>query len=286
MKNIIVPIDFSQESIHGLEMAILFSKRMQVNIQMVYVITRVSDYHPSTISDEQKFAEKRFETLIAEYGSKLQNESKIRYIIKQGKVYREVVNQVNSYKSSMVVASTHGASGFEELFAGSNALKIMSATQNPVLTVRTGPGPKKIKKIVIPIKLHPDTRQKLPLAADIATLFGAEIHVLSISNKNNKRDLARIESYSRQSIGYLNSRKVHHVHHTVVGESLPVLTLNYATAIDADLIIMMSSAIDKWNVFLGSYAQQMLNKSKLPLLCVKPRPKQLPNGFHTMGWQI
>ncbi len=283
MKNFIIPIDFSQESLNGLEMAVLFSQKKEINIQLVYVITSVSDYHPSTISDEHKFAEKRFEKIISEYGPRLGNNSKLRYIIKQGKVYKEIVSQANSYKDAFVSASTHGASGFEELFAGSNALKIMASTHNPVLAIRNSPVPKKIKKIVLPIKLHPDTRQKLPIAAEIANLFGAEIHVLSISVNNNKRDLARLESYSKQSIGFLNSWKVQHVQHTVTGDSLPNLTLNYAEAIEADLIVIMSSAIDKWNVLFGSYAQQMLNRSKYPLLCVKPRPKQLPSGFNTLG---
>jgi nucleotide-binding universal stress UspA family protein len=250
---------------------------------MVYVITSFTDYHPSTVNDEHKFAEERFKKLVSAVEPRLGNDSKIRYIIKKGKVYREIVNQVNSYKDAVVSASTHGASGFEELFVGSNALKIMSATDKPVFTIRKSPVAKTIKNIILPIKLHPDTRQKVPIAAEVARLFGAKVHVLAISSSNNKRDLKRLESYSNQSIGYLKSRKVEYVHHSVVGDSLPQLTLNYAEAVDADLIVMMSSAINKWNVFLGSYAQQMLNKSKLPLLAIKPRPKQLPSGFRTLG---
>jgi nucleotide-binding universal stress UspA family protein len=283
MKNFIIPIDFSEESINGLEMALLFSKVREINIQMVYVITSVSDYHPSTISDEQKFAESRFKKLIEEYGPRLGNNSKIRYIVKKGKVYREVVNQVNSYRNAVVAASTHGASGFEELFVGSNVMKIMSATEKPVFTIRKSPVPLKIKKIVLPIKLHSDTRQKVPITAEIAKMFDAEVHVVGVSTKNNKRDLKRIESYCHQSVGFLKSRKVQTVSHTVIGDSLPVLTLNYIAAVDADLVVIMASAIDKWNVFFGSYAQQMLNRSKTPLLCIKPREKQLPTGFRTFG---
>ncbi len=283
MKNFIIPIDFSKESINGLELAVQFSKVREVNIQMVYVITSVSDYHPSTISDEKKFAEERFKKLIIEYEPKLENNSKLRYIIKQGKVYKEIVSQVNSYKDAVVCASTHGASGFEELFVGSNALKIMAATNKPVFAIRKSPVPASIKRIVVPIKLHPDTRQKLPAVAEVAKLFGAEVHVVGISTNNNKRDLKRIQSYCDQSAGFLKSRKVHSVQHMVTGDSLPTLTLNYAGAVDADLIIIMASRIDKWNVFFGSYAQQMMNKSKLPLLCITPRAKQLPTGFRTFG---
>ena len=283
MKNFIVPIDFSQESLTGLEMAILFSSMEQVNIQMVYVITSVTDNLPSTVSDEHKFAEERFREIIKNYEPRLKNDSKMRYIIKTGKVYQEIISQVNSYNEAFVSASTHGASGFEELFVGSNALKIMSSTSSPVFTIRKGSVPKKIRNIVLPIKLHPDNRQKVPLAAEMAKVFGAELHVVAVSAKNNKRDLARLESYSNQTIGFLKSQKIAPVHRTVIGDSLPVLTLNYAEAVDADLIIMMSSAIDKWNVFLGSYAQQMLNRSRFPLLSIKPRTKQLPAGFSTYG---
>lgn len=283
MRNFIVPIDFSQESLTGLEMAILFSTKEQVNIQLVYVITTLTDYHPSTVSDEHKFAEERFQEIVKKYSPLLGHDSKLRYIIKKGKVYREIISQVNSYKNGFVSASTHGASGFEELFVGSNALKIMSSTSSPVFTIREGSVPKNIKNIVVPIKLHPDTRQKVPMAAEIAKIFGAKIHVVSVSAKNNKRDLERIESYSKQTIGFLKSQKISPTHKTVIGDSLPVLTLNYAEAVDADLIIMMSSAIDKWNVFLGSYAQQMLNRSRFPLLSIKPRTKQLPTGFSTYG---
>lgn len=282
MKNFIVPIDFSEESLSGLKMAVLFSQKKDVNIQMVNVVTSVSDNLPSTHKENEKAIETKFEQIIAEYGSKLGNDSKLSYIIKKGKVYKEIVNQANSYKDAVVCASTHGASGFEELFVGSNALKIMSATSKPVFAIRKNP-PKKINKIVLPIKLLADTRQKFPLAADIAQLFGAEIHVVTISVKNNKRDLARLHSYSNQCVGYLRYRKIPTVTSTVIGDSLPMLTLNYAKAVNADMVIMMSSAIDKWNVVLGSYAQQMLNKSHLPLLAVKPKPRQLPTGFSAYG---
>jgi nucleotide-binding universal stress UspA family protein len=283
MKNFIVPIDFSNESLNGLKMAILFSTKQEVNIQMVHVMTPSSDYQPGIAKDQRKKAEEHLAKLVKEYSPQLENSSKLRSIVKEGKVYKEIINQVNSYKDSVVSTSTHGASGFEELFAGSNALKIMSATHNPVITIRNSPVPQKIKRIIVPIKLHPDTRQKLPVVAQLAKLFEAEVHVVAIATKNNKRDIERINSYSHQSVGYLKSNKIHSIQHLVTGDSLPVLTLNYAEAVGGDLIVMMSSAIDKWNVLFGSYAQQMLNKSHLPLVSIKPRPTQLPSGFSTFG---
>ena len=282
MTNFIVPIDFSVDSLKGLEWAILFSQKKRINIQMVYVLSITSNFQPSVVELEQKYATAHFKKLLKEFNPALGNQSKLSFIIKKGKVYREIVNQVNSFEDAVVSASTHGASGFEELFVGSNALKIMAATEQPVFTLRTII-PEQIKRIVVPIKLHQDTRQKAPAVADLAELFGAELHVISISTRNNKRDLARLDSYSKQVINYFTKRKLQTVAKTMVGENLPSLTCNYTEAVDADLIVIMSSAIDKWNVFLGSYAQQMLKTATVPLLSITPREKQIPAGFSTIG---
>jgi nucleotide-binding universal stress UspA family protein len=283
MTNFIVPVDFSVDSMKGLEWALLFSQKQTINIQMVYVLTNSSNFQPSIVEQEHKYAQSEFKKLIREYEPRLGNNSKLKYIIKKGKVYREVVNQVNSYKNAVVSASTHGASGFEELFIGSNALKIMAATEQPVFTLRRSPVPDQIKKIVLPIKLHRATRQKATIAADLAELFGAELHIISISTTKSKRDLERLESYAKQVVGYFTARKLKTVTKTLVGESLPTLTCNYAEAVNAELITIMSSAIDKWNVVLGSYAQQMVNKTSVPLLSITPKEKHISSGFSTFG---
>lgn len=283
MKNFIVPVDFSVDSLKGLDWALLFSQRKNVNIQMVYVLTNSSDFQSKVTEEEHKYAENQFHKLIQDYQPKLGNDSKLRYIVKKGKVYREIVNQVNSYKDAVVSASTHGASGFEELFIGSNALKIIAATDQPVFTLRHTPVPEQIAKIVMPIKLHVDTRQKAPYVAEVAELFKAEVHVIPVSTRKNKKDLSRLESYAKQVVHYLHARNLKTVSKTLVGEHLPDVVSNYSEAVDADMIAIMSTAINKWSVFLGSFSQQMINRANVPLLSITPKEKHLPPGFSAYG---
>lgn len=283
MTNFIVPVDFSVDSLKGLEWALLYSRKLPINIQMVYVLTRGSNLQPSEVEEEHRIAQGQFEKLIKEHSTRLGKDSKLKYIIKRGKVYREVVNQVNSFENAVLSSSTHGASGFEELFIGSNALKIMAATEQPVFTIRQGPVPTDIKKIVIPIKLDPDTRQKTPIAGDVAELFGAELHVITITSNKNKRDQERLETYGNQVVNYFKARDLKTISKTLIGDSMPNLTCNYAEAVDADLITIMSGDIDKLNVFLGSYAQQMVNKANVPLLSITPSEKQLSSIFKPIG---
>lgn len=283
MNNFIVPVDFSIESLKGLDWAVMFSQKKSINIQMVYVLSNSSNFQASVMEQEHRYAQAEFKKLIQEYQPKLGNNSKLRYIVKKGKVYREVVNQVNSYRDAVVSASTHGASGFEELFVGSNALKIMSATEQPVFTVRHAPVPAGVSRIVVPIKLHVDTRQKAPVAGNLAKLFGAELHVISLSTRKNKRDLSRLEAYAKQVVNYFKARNLKCVSKTIVGDHLPTLTNNYSEAVNAGMIVVMSSSIDKWNVFLGSYAQQMVSSAAVPLLSITPQEKHIPSGFSATG---
>ena len=64
MKNFIVPIDFSKESLSGLDMAVLFSQKVEINIQMVNVITSTSDNLQSTKKESEKSVENKFKKLI------------------------------------------------------------------------------------------------------------------------------------------------------------------------------------------------------------------------------
>jgi nucleotide-binding universal stress UspA family protein len=285
IKNFIVPIDFSEDSIKGIELAVLFSTRCYVNIQMVYVQKKTAEHFPSAIREEYKNAKDAFEKIVAEFSAKLGNGSKIRYIIKQGpKVYEEVVNQAESYSESIITTSTHGASGFEEFFIGSNAFKIISATTRPVIAIRKGPVPADIKKIVLPIDVMPETRQKVPLTADIASLFEAEVHVVEVASSKSSKVHKRLNAYSKQVSNFLKGRNIHIVNKTLFGDNVADITVEYANSVNADMISIITEQKNSiTNLILGNYAQQVLNKATIPVLNITPREIQIKGSFSTYG---
>ncbi len=283
MKNIIVPIDFSEDSIKGLELALVFARKQTTRIQMVYVQKRSSDYNsPGQYEEEKTWAENKFKETMTKYGSKLGKDSELTYIIKSGKIFKEVVHQAESYKESMVVASTHGASGFEEFFIGSNAFKIISATEMPVLTTRTGKIPASIDKIVMPIDTTIDTRQKVPLTAEVALLFDAEVHVITISSSKGKRIISRLNAYAAQSSNYFKAKGVKHKIKNLYGDNVVDLTVVYADSVDADLITIMK-AQSKSLSFVGNFTQTLLNRANIPVLTLSNKETHIMTGFSTFG---
>jgi nucleotide-binding universal stress UspA family protein len=283
MKNLIVPIDFSKESLNGLELALLFTKKQYTNIQMVYVQKKSSDYNsPGYFAEEKQYADKKFKEILAKYQPKLKNDSKLRYIIKSGTIYKEIVNQVESYNEAMVVASTHGGSGFEELFLGSNAYKIISATNRPVLTIRKNKCPADIRKIVLPIDITVDSRQKVPFTADLAELFGAEIHIVMVSSSQSKKLKQRLSAYGHQVEKYIKSRQIPFKLKSLYGENIIDLIVVYTDSVDADLISIMKEQPKSFN-FLGNFTQQILNRAATPVLTISSKETRIATGFRTSG---
>jgi nucleotide-binding universal stress UspA family protein len=283
MKNLIVPIDFSKESLNGLELALLFTKKQYTNIQMVYVQKKSSDYNsPGYFIEEKHYADKKFKEIMGKYEPKLKNDSKLRYIIKSGSIFKEVVNQVESYSEAMVVASTHGGSGFEELFLGSNAYKIISATSRPVMTIRKNKCPADIRRIILPIDITVNSRQKVPFTTDLAELFGAEIHIVTVSSSKSKKLKQRLDAYGHQVEKYISSRQIPHKKKSLYGDNIIDLIVVYSDSVDADLISIMKEQPKSLN-FLGNFTQQILNRATTPVLTISSRETRIATGFRTFG---
>lgn len=284
MKHIIVPIDFSKESINGLRLAITFANRFNCDIQMVYVQKYPTDVTPGRFEEDHRNAEKMLEELVAEYSPKMLESANLNYIVKKGKIYREVVNQAHAFEDSAIICSTHGASGFEEFFIGSNAFRIISATDSPVITIRHGSMPRDIQKIVLPIDITTDTRQKVPVTTEIAKAFNAEVHVIGVATLQTDEIDLKLNAYTKQVCNFLKERDIRFQTASLRGDNITDTIIEYALDINADLISMMTEQnIALSDFVLGSYAQQMLSKSPIPVLSVTPKEIFIMGSFITPG---
>jgi nucleotide-binding universal stress UspA family protein len=266
MKKIIVPLDFSDESLTGLNMALMLADKASANIQMVHVIGKITDTADNELPEmEYKNVKMKFEGILQKY--KMKSNSALSYTITEGKIFKEITGLAEKSEDSMIVLSTHGASGFEELFIGGNAYKITSHSKNPVITVRRGKIPTNIEKIVLPLDFTFQTREKVPYTVELAKMFGSEIHLLTISLSKIKSTGKKLLQYTQQVASYLETHKIPYTVEYLHGSNLTDLTLDYARSIDADLIsIMTEQEKSISNLLLGNFAHQFINKAFIPVL--------------------
>lgn len=270
-KTLLVGIDFSDCSVNALEHAVSLAEKAEANIKMIWVNKPDNTRNLIDISNEEVLheAEKRLEGLASKYQPRLKN-GKIDFITRKGKVYKELVAAAEEFDVFLILIGTHGSSGFEEFWIGSNANRIVSATERPVITIRGGVDINRtVERIVMPIDSTIESRQKVPITALLAKYFNAEVHVLAthITSVKDVRD--RIMEYVKQVERYLEENQVRYLVKEVEAGNISDSVVDYATTINANLIsIMDEQEKAASNIWLGPYAQQMVNHSPIPVLVV------------------
>jgi nucleotide-binding universal stress UspA family protein len=274
MKKILVAVDFSECSINALEHAITIADKAEAGIEMMFVVKPDSsrDIFTEGAQTLSAMVKDKFEELLEKYKDKV-NGDRISYLVKEGKVYKEIIEEAERKDIFLVMAGTHGSSGFEEFWIGSNAFRIVSSISKPVITIRGGVNIKRhLEKIVLPLDSTPETRQKVPFTAYMAKIFNAEVHVLRVYTSKVQAVIRKVNSYADQVVKHLEEENIKYVVESLDADNLTDSTIEYALKVNANLIsIMTEQEIAAKNLLLGPYAQQMVNHSPIPVLSIHPK---------------
>jgi nucleotide-binding universal stress UspA family protein len=273
-KIIVVGVDFSDCSINALEHALTIANAAECDLRMVWVNKAKQEKSVALKSSEEAVADahRAFEDMVEKYQPELKNK-KIDFVIREGKVYSEIVGQAEDDDAFMLVVGTHGSSGFEEFWIGSNAQKIVSACHCPVITIRGGVDlERNLTKILLPIDSTLETRQKVPYTSALASYFDAELVVLAVYSTQVRTVRQRVDRYVAQVIEYLEEYEVNFSQASIEADNITNSTIDYAKQVDANLIsIMTEQEKTTTNLWLGPYAQQMVNHSPIPVLSMHPK---------------
>jgi len=275
MKRILVPIDFSENSIRALEYAIDLCNKLSYGLLMMYVEKSENlliPFVPEKKTDDVAYsAEEYFERIYNRYVDDYKVENgEFEYRVRQGVVYKEIVNQAKYGDANFIIMGAHGASGFEEFFIGSNSFKVVSHSKCPVLTYHRACSKERNNIIVVPIDASAETRSKLPLVSQLANQGSYEVHVIGVHETQDSTVAAKVNSYLKQSVDYLKKEGVNiTIEKELRGENNAKTSMDYADEVNAEILVVMKEQTTSYsNVFIGSYTQQMVNYSKVPLLCV------------------
>lgn len=273
MKNILIAMDFSFQSVQALEHGIGLSNHIGADLHLVHVIKNQLHYHPifkyQAAAPDVESLNKKFHLLVEKY-SQL-TDRKIQYTIREGQVYSEICDQASKDNSSLVLMGTHGISGPDERWAGSNTLRVVSISPCPVLTIRKDCSPTKYRKILMPIDTSGESIQKVPYVAEIALSLGAEINLLLVVDKQDSQTIKNIEETTDKVYSFLNNKNIKVSRELKAGMNVANNTLEYARKIKADLITIMTERNEnQLNSWIGPYASHIINHSPIPVLNFNP----------------
>ncbi|RLD89681.1 MAG: hypothetical protein DRJ09_06250 [Bacteroidetes bacterium] len=274
MKTLLVATDFSKNSLHVLEYAIMFANKLEAAIHLVWVDnSSLKDNLIDTIEGGLRIEKKNYlQKIASDYKSKVPGK-KLQYHLKKGKVYQEIGKTARQLKADIIFTGTHGVTGFEQYWIGSNAYRIMTSAPCPVITVRGDYNfENSISTILLPLDSSLETKQKLPFTVELAKQFNATIHLLKVYNSPIGVIRKRIDSFGREAEKCLKDKNIVYKIESVEAVNVAASILEYVDKNNIDLIaIMTEQNITTANKFLGPYAQQLINGAKVPVLSLRDK---------------
>lgn len=269
MKPIIVGTDFSEGSYLALELAIDVANRFQSDILLIWARREKLLFNDEQLDVMTNLAQDKLKMLCDKYQS-LMKYGEIRWQITNGKVSSALATTASRELASMIIIGTNGASGFEKYVIGSQAARIVQDAPCPVLTVRQGYDfHKHLDRIVVPIRINANSRQKVPPAASMAKIFDSEVRVLGLLDM--KEDASALRTYVQQSVDYLDKEGVRYQTEIRPYSNYCDTVMAYCDEIKADLVVINTEQdriISQF--FLGTNAQQIVHRSQIPVLCIHP----------------
>ena len=269
MKSIVVGTDFSEGSFVALELATDIANRMQCDLHLVWVRREKMLFTGEQMDMLTKLATDKLQELSEKY-SPLMTAGNLNYSIVNGRVSTALAEVARREMSPLIVIGTNGASGFERYVIGSQASRIVQDSPCPVLTMRQGYDfHKRLERIVVPIRVNANSRQKVPPAATMARIFNSEVLLLGLLDL--KEEESALRTYLNQGVDYLERENVAYKVEIRSYSNYCDAVLNYSDEQKADLVVINTEqdrVISQF--FLGTNAQQVVHKSQIPVLCIHP----------------
>lgn len=273
MENIVVGIDFSKNSHNAMRHAVAISLKNKAKLHLAWVKTAAVQSELAGHNNATDYLT-AIRTKLNEWVGECKHEapeSEITSIVLEGKPALELTKYAANLADAMIVMGTHGTSGFEELFVGSNAFRAINLSNVPVLVLREGIEINRdLTEILVPVDTSFETLQKIKYAVDCAKIFGAKINLLGVINpvSSDVRHIVNVQLQHAANM-CLKANIRFDVHTIDVQEGAISAILNYANKIDANLIVIMrEEENDLSAVWMGTNTRVIVNNSSVPLLII------------------
>jgi len=272
MKNLLVAIDFSKNAIHALEYALIYADRFETNVYMIWVDNCVGPEIMVERPDGESRHESRklFKEILERYQDKYKKR-KLEFKLSKGKVFEEISKYARKINADLIFTGTHGVTGFEEYWIGSNAYRIVTHSPCPVITIRQNfKFGKEIKSILMPIDSTLQSSKKVYTTASIAEKFGADIHILAVHTSTLGSLKRQVDKHLKTATEHLKKNNIGFKVNEINTNNITQDTINFAVENKADMIaIMTEQETTQANVFLGTFARQLVNNCPVPVLSVR-----------------
>jgi nucleotide-binding universal stress UspA family protein len=276
MKKILVPCDFSAQSNEAFKVALDVASRTKAQITLLHILAIPPVYSgsgeplaidPIAYASIEEEAKKRLDKMKANAASKsIKANAEVVY----GELRSSLKKLIESKKIDLVIMGTSGASGFSEVFIGSNTEKVVRFSTVPVLAVRKSFALKSIKNILLPSTLQLNQTKFMKSLKELQDFFGATLHILLVNTPIHFRTDAEANEALEEFVKHykLKNYKIHFCNYTREEDGI----IDFAYSERMDLIAMATHARKGLaHLFNVSVTENVVNHIQSPIwtYCLK-----------------
>jgi len=277
-KIILIPVDFSEESLVAIDYAKLIAPMYKAEIHLIHVIEGknpilklISD------SDRPKIEKKIKETLENIIESiTFEGVTEASFSVEKGNFIDEFLKKRKLLDAKLIIVGTTGSKDIRKKIIGSNALRIIREAQCPVISIKSKNIFRKIGNIILPLDTSKVTKQKVEHATLFAKYFNATVHLVSVETGDNFIESDTAIQQLEETSEYFENENVPCSIKLLKAPSsnskIAKAILEYAGEMNADIIMIMTRQESKSEQFyVGSLAKEIIHKANIPVYSVSPK---------------
>lgn len=275
MKRILVPTDFSIQAENALKVAAQLAARFKGEIFLLHMlelplqlVDPVNGSGTKNLPEAlffMKLAKQKFKALIDKPYLK---DIIVHDIVEFHQAFNGIMEVSEKHNCDIIVMGSNGATGFKEVFIGSNTEKVVRNSNIPVLVIKNEHEEFDINNFVFATDCDLENKHTLNKAIQFANKIDAHLHLVYVNTANNFKttqeateclnNFIKDEDLTKHSLNVYNDITVEKG------------VLNFAKSINAGLIgISTHGRKGLAHFFNGSISEDLVNHAKRPVVTFK-----------------
>ena len=273
MKKILVPTDFSEYAYYALKVAAQIAKKNNGEIILLHMLELPhqagdaigSGHDIPEIMLFKNAAMKRLEDLMDD---ECLDGLKVFQVIQFELAFDGIMNISKKNEVDLIVMGSHGASGFKEMFIGSNAEKVVRNSEVPVLIIKKEEGDFSVDNFVFASDFSKEAKKPFRKLLKFAQIFDSTLNLVMICTPSSfKTTLVAEKIISEFAANFELKKFTTHIYNDA---NIEKGILNFSNTINADLIAMCThnrTALSHF--FNGSISEDLVNHAVKPVVTFK-----------------
>lgn len=269
---ILVPIDFTEESIAALQNSYNLAKFAKAEILLLFIIPPLDFFQEFLIKNDEvsRVAAEAQKTLV-KMARQAKEESGIvcRTRVERGKPYSMIVKVASEIQARFIVLGKHNVD-LDKKDLGSTITRVVRNSEVPVITMdHESHCQYSFNNILLPLDLTKSTSIQTFNAIAFAQYYGATIHIVTVLRGITQIRGSRIYKQMKKVAGILDENGIPYTTKIFKQTERPTfrIILDYAQEKKTDLIMLMTHQEETHSgQYIGAVATKIIHEAKTPVL--------------------